>query len=69
MYYRYQIIVNAEDVWSVVSDLGYIVEVDAGDTESFEVYLPTPARVYIELYQCFGSFDAHGASSYEKLEQ
>ena len=65
--FKYTVMVNREDVIFLLPDGGYIGEIQTNYSEIYEMYLSEPAKVYLEVFECFGKVNLHAAGSLSAL--
>lgn len=50
IYLKYSLLINSDDVYEVIPEIGYISQQRLGDTQRYELYLTQDSQIYLELF-------------------
>lgn len=59
---------NAFNIIYIVPRSAYILDLDKGKSDNYEMYVNEPSKVYLEVFECFGKVKMQAASSINAIE-
>ena len=59
---------NAFNIIYIVPRSAYILDLDLGKSDNYEMYVNEPSKVYLEVFECFGKVKVQAASSISAIE-